>query len=257
MTWEALPKARTVVANLNKSLVMAPILLDSRIRLILTGRKMKKALIIAGGWEGHEPELVSALFAAELRNHGMAVDVAKDCSVLTAGDLAAYALIVPCWTMGTLSKEQSAALLTAVRNGVGLGGFHGGMGDAFRGDLDYEWMVGGHFVGHPHVGAYTVRLTAAQHPITAGLPLQFSYDSEQYYMMVDPGIKVLADTVYCFDGRRAVMPVVWTHRWGAGRVFYSALGHKAAEFTTYPHVKEMTVRGLLWAAGIDLPSAIS
>ena len=31
--------------------------------------------------------------------------------------------------------------------------------DAFRGNVEYQWMVGGQFVGHPHVGKYTVRLT--------------------------------------------------------------------------------------------------
>jgi hypothetical protein len=50
--------------------------------------------------------------------------------------------------MGQLSREQSAGLQQAVRAGTGLAGIHGGMGDAFRGNLEYEWMVGGHFVGH-------------------------------------------------------------------------------------------------------------
>jgi uncharacterized protein len=43
------------------------------------------------------------------------------------------------------------------------------------------------------------------------------------------------------------MPVIWTRSLGAGRVFYSALGHQAQEFTDFPHVKDMTVKGLLWA----------
>jgi len=131
---------------------------------------------------------------------------------------------------------------------VGLGGTHGGMGDAFRGNLEYEWMVGGHFVGHPHVGDYRVRLTAVDHEIVAGMPSEFSYRSEQYYMMVDPGINVLAETLYLHEGRRCIMPVVWTRNWGRGRVFYSALGHRPQEFLDFPEVRQMTLRGLVWAA---------
>lgn len=152
--------------------------------------------------------------------------------------------------MGTLTKEQSAGLCEAIRGGVGLGGIHGGMGDAFRGDLDYEWMVGGHFVGHPHVGDYTVRITDAASPITEGLPGSFVYQSEQYYLLVDPGVHVLADTVYEHEGRRITMPVAWTKTWGKGRVFYNALGHQPDEFERFPEARRLTVRGLLWAAGL-------
>ncbi|HAU36730.1 MAG TPA: hypothetical protein DCX07_03305, partial [Phycisphaerales bacterium] len=125
---------------------------------------------------------------------------------------------------------------------------HGGAGDAFRGNVGYEWMVGGIFAGHPHVGDYEVRLTGRKHVITDGLPKTFPYKSEQYYMLVDPGNEVLAETVYTHEGRQVVMPVIWTKAWGKGRVFYSSLGHVAQEFRDYPHVLAMTVRGMKWAA---------
>lgn len=209
---------------------------------------MQTALIVYGGWDGHEPKKCAEIFARELETHGVKVTLSDSLDALNdAGKVAGYDLITPIWTMGQINKEQSANLLNAVKAGSGFGGFHGGMGDAFRGNIDYEWAVGGIFVGHPHIGDYTVRLTANQHEITAGLPLEFAYNSEQYYMLVDPGIEVLADTLYDHDGRRAVMPVIWTRSLGQGRVFYSALGHQAKEFTDFPHVKEMTVKGMLWA----------
>ncbi len=105
-----------------------------------------------------------------------------------------------------------------------------------------------HFVGHPHVGDYTVNVYAGSNPITEGLPGVFAYRSEQYYLMVDPAIEVLADTTYEFEGRACKMPVAWVRMWGEGRVFYSALGHAPEEFTTYPEATELTVRGVLWAA---------
>lgn len=209
---------------------------------------MKKALIIYGGWDGHDPEKCAQIFASALESHGVNVKVSDTLDALNdAEKVKTYDLITPIWTMGEMDKKQTENLLNAIKAGCGLGGFHGGMGDAFRGNIDYEWAVGGIFVGHPYIGDYTVRLTGNPHEITAGLPLEFPYNSEKYYMLTDPGIHVLADTLYDHDGRRTVMPVVWTRSLGNGKVFYSALGHQAQEFTDYPQVKDMTVKGLLWA----------
>lgn len=210
---------------------------------------MMKALIIQGGWDGHEPESLAKFFAKALEAEGFSVDVADTLDVFNdAAALANYDLISPCWTLGELTPEQSTNLRESIYGGVGLGGFHGGMGDAFRGDLNYEWMVGGHFVGHPYVGEYTIHIKDRTHPITTNLPESFSYDSEQYYMMIDPSITVLADTIYSHEGKEVTMPVIWTKKWGKGRVFYSALGHKTKEFINYPAVAQMTINGLKWAA---------
>lgn len=212
---------------------------------------MKKALFVCGGWDGHQPENIVRLFADELQAHGFAPEIVTSLAPLAdAGKLREYALIFPCWTMGQLTDEQEKSLCAAVRSGVGLAGIHGGMGDAFRGRLDYEWMVGGHFVGHPYVGDYTVRVTDQGHPITAGLPPELVYRSEQYYLLVDPGVHVLADTLYHHEGRTVTMPVAWTKKWGAGRVFYNALGHQPDEFTQFPAARRLTVQGCLWAAGL-------
>jgi type 1 glutamine amidotransferase len=212
---------------------------------------MKKALLFGGGWEGHHPERIIQLFAEALRGHGLATDLERSLDCLADADrLKGYDLIFPCWTMGQLSKPQTENLLAAVHGGVGLGGLHGGMGDAFRGNTSYEWMVGGHFVGHPHVGDYPVAIRDFASPITAGLPGEFAYRSEQYYLLVDPGVHVLADTPYLYEGRRVTMPVAWVKRWGRGRVFYSSLGHQPEEFTQFPEAMRLSVQGLLWAAGV-------
>jgi len=211
---------------------------------------MKRALFFQGGWNGHFPESIVHIFASELGHHGFQTDIEPSLELLAdAEKLSRYAVIFPCWTMGSLSPEQGAGLQKAVRAGVGLAGIHGGMGDAFRGNLDYEWMVGGHFVGHPHVGEYSVRLTDRDHPITAGLPAEFTYESEQYYLLTDPAICLLAETDYLFEGRSCRMPVAWTRPWGKGRVFYSALGHHPDEFSRFPEALKLTLQGTLWAAG--------
>lgn len=210
---------------------------------------MKKALIAAGGWDGHQPEKFARLFQEELQRRGVETVVETSLDTLAdPGRLGTYALFFPCWTMGTLTEEQGRGLQAAVRAGMGIGGIHGGMGDAFRGNLDYEWMTGGHFLGHPHVGDYTVRIRDFSSPITEGLPASFAYRSEQYYMMVDPGVHVLADTEYLYEDRYCTMPVAWIKTWGKGRVFYSALGHQPGELADFPDSLKLALRGLLWAS---------
>lgn len=213
---------------------------------------MKQALIVYGGWQGHEPEKTALVAAEDLRAAGFAVELSTTLDTLAdEAALQRYDLIVPNWTMGTLAENQQNALLAAIKSGVGLGGFHGGMGDAFRNNPTYQYAVGGQWVAHPDgITDYTVQIVKPSDPIVAGLA-DFAVQSEQYYMHVDPSNEVLATTVFhpkCdpwVDG--TVMPVVWKRRFGLGRVFYSSIGHTAKEFEI-PEVREITRRGLLWAA---------
>jgi hypothetical protein len=210
---------------------------------------MKKALILWGGWDGHTPQQTTRLFARELEKKGFNVRLVHSLKPLeNLLALKKFDLIVPFYTMSEISDLQLANLLAAVRGGAGIAGVHGGMCDAFRGRVLYAWMTGGQFVEHPHIGDFTVRITNVRSPITRGMKRRFAYNSEQYYMVVDPGNTVLADTIYTYEGRKCVMPVVWTKAWGKGRVFFSALGHVVGEFEKYPEVLAMTMRGMLWAA---------
>ncbi len=210
----------------------------------------KTALVMWGGWDGHTPKETGELLAGKLKANGFEVRIENSLQPLEDGEaVKKLNLIVPMWTMGEMSNAQWNGLHQAVHDaGVGLGGVHGGMGDAFRGRVEYQWLVGGQFLGHPYVGEYTVKLTAQASPITQGMPKSFKYKSEQYYMGIDPGVNILAYTRYKHEGQKCKMPVVWTKTWGQGRVFYSALGHSAEELRSYPEVVEMTTRGLLWAA---------
>jgi type 1 glutamine amidotransferase len=213
---------------------------------------MKQALMVWGGWEGHEPEACVQRFLPVLTAAGYEVEVAHSLRVFADRNLMqCQDLVVPCWTMGSLSQEEEHGLLDAVRLGTGIAGWHGGMGDAFRDSTAYQFMVGGQFVEHPGgVIDYTVRITRPDDPIMAGLQ-DFSVNTELYYMHIDPSNEVLA-TAACtgavypwIDG--VVMPVVWKRAYGAGRVFYSALGHQARDFDT-PEAFEIMKRGMLWAA---------
>ena len=211
---------------------------------------MKKALIVWGGWDGHDPEQGAHIIAEMLRGDGFEVQIETQTKAFLDPNLKDFSLIVPIYTMSKIEKDECAALVAAVESGVGLGGYHGGMGDAFRDAVDYQFMVGGQWVAHPgNVIDYRINVTSND-PIVAGIA-DFDYTSEQYYMHTDPSNEVLATTT--FSGEHApwtkgvVMPVVWKKMYGKGRVFYSALGHKATEFNV-PQMKTILHRGLLWAA---------
>lgn len=215
--------------------------------------------MLAGGWEGHEPEQTCGMIAAAVEPAGLRARIERSLDALLDEELLRAArVIVPCWTMGTISPEQEQALLGAVRGGCGLAGWHGGMGDAFRSASEYQFAVGGQFVAHPgNFIDYRVNITDREHPITAGLD-DFDVHSEQYYMHVDPSNRVLATTTFTGAPPHGpehpwiagtVMPVVWTRRYGAGRVAYSALGHNALDLAHEP-ARTLAARCVLWAAGM-------
>jgi type 1 glutamine amidotransferase len=213
----------------------------------------KRALINWGGWMGHEPDQSSQLFAELLREADFHVDVVSDLDVYCdQAYMRALNLVVPVWTMSTITKEQQKGLADTIRSGVGLGGWHGCMADSFRQNVDYQWMVGGQWVAHPgNIISYEVNIRSDD-PIVAGLP-DFQMHSEQYYMHVDPSNEVLATTTFSGEYGDApwiagtVMPVVWKRMYGNGRVFYCSLGHVRKDFDV-PEAREIVRRGLLWAA---------
>ncbi len=215
----------------------------------------EKALITWGGWDGHEPDKVAAIFQAMLEGEGIATHVTDSLDCFDDADaLRDYDLIVPVWTMSDLTRERAENVSQAVARGAGLAGCHGGMCDAFRDNVLWQFMTGANWVAHPGgdgVG-YRVTITDPDHELVAGIG-DFDVASEQYYLHVDPANQVLATTRFptatWFHSPNGPvdMPVAWTRAWGLGRVYYNALGHKADVIASGP-AHEMLRRGLLWAA---------
>ncbi len=214
--------------------------------------KGKKVLFVYGGWEGHDPEPCRDLFVPWMRSEGADVTVSDNLDIyLDEPLMESLDLVVQIWTMGQITKEQEKGLLTIIKNGAGLAGWHGGIGDSFRNNVEYQFMVGGQWVSHPGgVIDYSVKIIDHADPVTRGLN-DFAMHSEQYYMHVDPNMKVMATTK--FSGEHApwidgcTMPVVWKKVYGKGRVFYSSLGHVIADFDVH-EVLEIQKRGIRWAA---------
>jgi len=212
----------------------------------------KRALIVWGGWEGHEPRQCAELFEQVLKEEGYEVIVSNTLDSYQDKNLMnSLSLIVPIWTMGSLKPEQEKGLLEAVKNGAGIAGWHGGMADSFRMNTEYQWMVGGQWVAHPGgLVEYEVNIIDHEDPVTRGIK-DFKLYSEQYYMHVDPSNKVLATTTFAgIDApwiKGCVMPAVWKRMWGKGRVFYASFGHTSSDFKV-PEALEIVRRGMLWAS---------
>jgi hypothetical protein len=218
---------------------------------------MRKALIVWGGWPGHEPEKGARVIERMLSEDGFTVEVSNDYERFAAPDLGELSLVVPDITWHTsedtpVSGEAIRNLVAAVRSGVGFGTFHGSA-VAFPSAVDYHFMMGAQWVQHPgNQGiAYRVHIEKPFDPVMEGIA-DFDYRSEQYYLHVDPSIEVLATTLFTGEHDEAVtgvkMPVAYKRQFGKGRVFYSSLGHLPGEFDEFPQARTILRRGLNWAA---------
>ncbi|MDQ0680675.1 type 1 glutamine amidotransferase [Arthrobacter pascens] len=231
----------------------------------MTGRKT--ALVVRGGWDGHQPVEATDRFIPFLKDNGYGVRVEESPKIYADADyMTGVDLIMQCMTMSTIERDEFEGLRTAVENGTGLAGWHGGIADSYRNTSDYLHLIGGQFACHPgkhpdecaggqsdNYVPYTVNMlpAAAEHPITRGIS-DFDLVTEQYWVLSDNYIDVLATTtqkVRPWDpwNREVTSPAVWTRQWGQGRIFVCTPGHnvKVLEDT---NVSTMIERGLLWAS---------
>ena len=228
---------------------------------------VKSALVVRGGWFGHQPIEATDLFIPHLEEHGFQVRVEESPAVYAdAAYLAGVDLIVQCMTMSTIEKEEFEGLRAAVEAGTGLAGWHGGIADSYRNTSDYLHLIGGQFACHPgkhpaeRIGEqsdnyvpYTVNMlpAAAEHPITAGID-DFDLVTEQYWVLTDDYIDVLATTTQAVREwdpwhRPVTSPAIWTRQWGRGRIFVATPGHHV-DILEEPSVNTLIKRGLLWAS---------
>lgn len=163
--------------------------------------------------------------------------------------LAGVDLLVLLWTFGEITPAQEEALVGAVHDGLGLLTWHGAS-SAFLASRGHKFLIGGQFMAHPggESVTYTVNFLAND-PLVEGLS-DVTVTSEQYYLLVDPGVKVLATTAMATPGGdppAVAMPVAWKRGWGQGRVFYCSLGH-TPEMLETPPVLSLLRRAATWVS---------
>lgn len=209
---------------------------------------MRKALVVRGGAEFHQPVEATDSFLPFLAGEGF--DVRIEDSLEIYDDLPDVDLIIQCWTRGEITPTQRENLDRAVRGGTGFAGWHGGIVAAFA-DRDYQWMTGGWFVCHPDNFVPHELTVIKDHPITAGVS-KVELNTERYWVLTDPLNDVLATITFPVQegtpwAEPVTHPAVWTRRWGNGRVFVSTVGHHLPDLDI-PEIRTITQRGLLWAA---------
>lgn len=248
---------------LGKSLLVGAGLLTSRlwantsrlprVSYPLPELKGKKVLFLYGGWDGHEPEKFRDYLVPWMKEEGATVEVYDNLTPYADEQLMkSIDLVVQIFTMSQITPEQEKGLLEAIKNGLGFAGWHGGMCDAFRNNTEYQFMTGGQWVSHPGgVIDYSVQIVDHEDSVTAGLK-DFKMSSEQYYMHVDPNVKVLATTTFsdehAFWINGCTIPVAWKKMYGNGRVFFTSLGHHLDHITTVPEAITILKRGVHWAS---------
>jgi type 1 glutamine amidotransferase len=228
----------------------------------------RRALVVRGGWDGHQPVEATDLFIPYLKEQGFAVTVEDSPAPYADADLmAGMDLVLQCMTMSTIQPDEVRGLVAAVEAGTGLAGWHGGIADSYRSSAEYLQLIGGQFVAHAARTApgertgeqsdnyvtHRVAMTpaAAEHPITAGIS-DFELTTEQYWVLTDDYVDVLATTTTATRPwgawrRPITAPAIWTRQWGRGRVFVATPGHKV-DILQDPNVRTIVERGLLWAA---------
>jgi type 1 glutamine amidotransferase len=223
-----------------------------------------KALIITGdhghAWKDTTKVLGDVLEAGGRVKVEVTTTPSKD---LTDGNLSKYDVLILNYKdtdkgapESRWSDQNKQAFLKAVRDGKGLVVFHHASSafikpnwDEFEKAIAGGWRSQG-FHGPKHV--FTVKKTAAKHPISQGLPSQFEHAIDELYQnsVMVPGSVVLA-TAYSDAakprGTGKDEPVIWVNSYGEGRVYENVLGHDTVAMAD-PRFQEWMRRGVIWAA---------
>ena len=183
-----------------------------------------------------------------------ALDIALDDGSLgeiDTGHLARYDVVLFANTSGELplGDQQKRSLLDYVSAGGGFVGTHSAA-DTFYTWPDYGALLGAVFKEHPWTQEATVTVEDQGHPVTQGLGSSFRMMEEFYTFREEPRshAHVLLSLDAASVGATGDYPLAWCSRYGAGRVFYTALGHFDATWED-PRFQQLLAHGLLWAAG--------
>jgi type 1 glutamine amidotransferase len=201
---------------------------------------------------------------AIVRGIGRDVFVTENAAVINPRDLARFSVIVLSSTSGTIfDDKQRAAFKAWIERGGGVVLLHGAGGDP---TYDWAWypqvLIGAQFIGHTgrpkQFQQGTIDVIDRANPATRDLPAKWVRTEEWYSFDRVPtgyGTRILAtldETSYEPFPDRVRMgsphPIIWTRCIGQGRMFFSALGHKAETYAEPLH-RKLIAGAIRWAAG--------
>ncbi|WP_421855455.1 ThuA domain-containing protein [Novosphingobium sp.] len=182
--------------------------------------------------------------------------------VMNGKDLARFAVVIWNNVSGdALTRPQRAAFRAYIEHGGGYVGIHGSGGDPkWFWDWYADTLLGARFIGHPGRPQFqtaTVHVSGGQHGFTAGawplLEEWYSFDRNP----VNGGAVAVAtidENDYQQIGYRGESlsmgyhPIAWRKAIGAGRMFYTAIGHRPENYDE-PHAAALLAEGIAWAMG--------
>ncbi len=212
--------------------------------------------------KGDELSLVEKTLTELGAKNGFDVVCSQDSrSVITAENLKNFDAVF-FYTTGELplSDTQKADLLQFIRSGKGFAGSHSAT-DTFYKWPDYGNLIGGYFDGHPWHKKITVLVEDTKHPATRHLGDSFVITDEIYqfrapYDRSKLHVLMRMDMKDEKPGNRKDNDnaLAWTHEYGKGRVFYTALGHRD-EVWQDERFQKLIVGGLRYVFGLEKADA--
>jgi len=171
------------------------------------------------------------------RTGAFVITTTEDCSLLSRQELEKYDAVV-FYTTGELpiSDDQKVAFLDFIKSGKGFIGIHSAT-DTFYKWPEYGELIGAYFDGHPWHQDVTIKVEDNHNPATRHLEKSFRIKDEIYQMrnfsrsrvnvlmsLDTTSVDLTLPTVHRTDKDFAL---AWCREYGKGRVFYTALGHRA------------------------------
>lgn len=105
--------------------------------------------------------------------------------------------------------------------------------------------------GHRYVGEFTVTVRKADHPVTKGMPREWLHARDELYDNMRGPIENIELLATAFSpkprGTGVHEPMIWTIKYGQGRVFHTPLGHDLNAMQCVGFVATLQ-RGTEWAA---------
>jgi len=197
------------------------------------------------------PSARQALTALGSASGEFVITATEDLQSLNAASLESYDLLFFALTTGELplSDQQKAAVVAFVSGGKGFLGAHSAT-DTLYDWPDYGRIVGAYFKEHPWTGPASVIVEDPSHPAASGLGERFTINEEFYTFRENPrpAVQVLLRLDPASVGATGDYPLAWAHSFGAGRVYYNALGH-FAETWRDERFQRQIAGGIRWAAG--------
>jgi type 1 glutamine amidotransferase len=194
---------------------------------------------------------------------GFKVEVSDQPSVFTESNIKQYTALIFLSTNNDVfdTPEQRLVFRRYIEAGGGFVGIHSVIGT----ERNWKWfkmMLGGTFIWHPKFQSYSIKVIAAHHPSTKGLPKIWQKSDECYFMKeLYPGTEVLLaqdlTTLSADEGEKIrahaapfaeLYPAAWYHNFDGGHIWISALGHDKKDYEDPIFVQHLR-QGLAYIVG--------